>query len=188
MKNHLIQFRLLTLISAISIIIFGCSSLVGSSAKDIQEHIDKELSVELSKIKDKVDEVKTFFCRKGKIESGIFSARSFSGRLCQDKYVNGLKLLGGAALLLCWDSNLEDFQDSSCAKNALEDYGLKASAFSKQKLVELMKPIVAEYLKKAESASGADDLPYYAGAKTIFCLLPSSLMAPGEDIHSMFCK
>lgn len=166
---------------------FSCSSVLTDWTKDLQVHIDKELSVELNKIKDKLDEVKTFFCRKGNAGGGVFSARSFSGRLCQDKYVDGLKIVGGAALLICWDSNLEDFQDSSCAKNALEDFGLKAATFSKQKLIELMKPIITEYVKKAEDA-GADKLPYYSGAKTLFCLLPSSLMTPGEDIHSMFCK
>ena len=146
-----------------------------------------ELQSQISERKDKLEEVKTFFCRKGKIQSGIYSVRSFSGRLCQDKYVDGLKVLGGAALLICWSSNHENFQESSCAKNALQDFGIKADTFSKQKLVELMKPIVVDYVKKAENA-GADKLPYYSGVKTLFCLLPSSLMEPGEDIHQMFCK
>lgn len=149
-------------------------------ASEIEEHIDEELTGALGGISDP-NEIKMFLCRKGDLSEGIFSLRSFSGRLCEDNFVSGLKLVGGAALLICWDDDFEDFQDSQCAENALDDYDIPT--FDESAVTSQMSAIVDEY----EALTGAGESPFYAGVQRLFCLIPAQLLGPADAVHAIWC-
>jgi len=152
----------------------------------LTKNLDEDLSAEMKKTSDP-SSMKTLLCRKADLSEKIFSLRSFDGRLCDDRYVSGLKLVGGAALLTCWDDDVESFRDSQCAEKALDAYGASKSSFDKAKVVSQMEAQASEFVKKAEAASGAGALPYYSTAKTVFCLIPTSLLGPGGSVHKIWC-
>lgn len=132
-------------------------------------------------------EIVNTFCRRGDLDKKIFSVRSFEGRLCNKQYVKGLDILGGVSLFLCWDGNYEEYQTSSCAEKAMAQWGQKKDSFSKEKLMEAMKPVMLQYLKETEEATG-DVVPYYPQVKFVVCLFDASLFGPGEELHSLLCS
>lgn len=165
----------------------GASSSSDSEwTQTLTKNLDEELSAEMKKTSDP-SSMKTLLCRKADVTEKIFSLRSFDGRLCDDRYVSGLKLVGGAALLTCWDEDIESFRDSQCADKALDAYGLSGSSFDKAKVVSQMEAQASGFVKQAEAASGAGSLPYYTAAKTVFCLIPTSLLGPGVSVHKIWC-
>ena len=197
------ELRTLTLVLAASAFFCGCnvpeetteekeSGAAGASSdsewtETLTKNLDEDLSAEMEKTSEP-SAIKTLLCRKADLSEKIFSLRSFDGRLCDDRYVSGLKLVGGAALLLCWDDDLESFQDSQCAERALEAYGTSGSSFDKAAVVAQMEAQATEFVKKAEAASGAGSLPYYATTRTIFCKIPPALLGPGVSVHNIWCK
>jgi hypothetical protein len=181
-------------------LVSGCSApgdgsdeqgAAGSPSEDsewtdtLTKNLDEELSVEMEKTSDP-SALKALLCRKADVTEKVFSLRSFDGRLCEDKYVSGLKLVGGAALLACWEEDLEDFRDSGCADRALEAYGMSKSSYDPSGVVSQMEAQASAFVKKVEAA-GAGSLPYYATARTVFCKIPASLLGPGVSVHNIWC-
>ena len=150
-------------------------------ASDIQHHIQDELVGEIDAISADTSALEMYLCRRGDLGAGVFSLRSFEGRLCESNYVDGLQLVGGAALLICWDGDHEDFQDSHCAENALDEYGL--DEYDRDAVVQQMSAVINELIEQ----SGAGGNPAYATAKLLFCSLPRSLFGSAATVYDLWC-
>ena len=98
------------------------------------------------------------------------------------RLVPGMCLLYlGAALLICWDGDHEDFQDSHCAENALDEYGL--DEYDRDAVVQQMSAVINELIEQ----SGAGGNPAYATAKLLFCSLPRSLFGSAATVYDLWC-
>ncbi|MCB9611239.1 MAG: hypothetical protein H6722_02160 [Sandaracinus sp.] len=157
-------------------------------ASEIQSHIEDELLGEIDAMlptdgsppsESQLASLETYLCRRGNLSSGIFSLRSFNGHLCQADYIDGLDLVGGAALLICWEGDHEDFQDSSCAENALDEYGLET--YDRDAIISQMRLRIEAYISRSSAG------PAYAAARELFCRVPSSLLGPAAELHDLWC-
>jgi hypothetical protein len=162
------------------VVLSGCvlEADPGEEPSEITDAIQDDIVGELEALGDDVAQVQTYLCRRGDASDGIYSLRSFDGRLCDGSYVDGLDVVGGAALLICWDANIEEFQDSGCAENALEEYGLET--YDEGALIDEMIVRIDAY---ASEAGGTR----YDVAKLLFCTIPSSLLGPGAELHASWC-
>ena len=61
---------------------------------------------------------KSFFCRKGDLSKGIFSARSFEGELCANS-----RAFAALAEYVCTNPNVQSFEGSKCDQKAKQKLG-----------------------------------------------------------------
>lgn len=149
---------------------------------ELESNLDGVLATEIAAIPD-ASGIQTWFCRRGSASDSVYSVRSFEGRLCDDESVAGLDMLGGAALLICWEPNPEDFRSSGCADRALPAYGMTQASYDRAGVVSQMQLTATEY---AAAASGT--LLYYEGVRTVFCELDPTLFGDdGVSIHTTWC-
>ncbi len=153
-----------------------------AEASSIQRHIQDELVGEIDAMGGDTSALEMYLCRRGDLSDGVFSLRSFEGRLCESNYVDGLQLVGGAALLICWERDHQDFQDSHCAENALDEYGLDEDG--RDAVVEQMSSIVNELIEQSEVGGN----PAYATARLLFCSLPRALFGSAATVHDLWCE
>ena len=148
-------------------------------ASDIQRHIQDELVGQIDAMSTDTSTLAMYLCRRGDLSEGVFSLRSFEGRLCESDYVDGLQLVGGAALLICWEGDYEDFQDSQCAENALDEYDL--GGYDRSAVVQQMSTIISELIEQ----SGAGGNPAYATARLLFCSIPRSMFGSAATVYDL---
>ena len=172
----------------LAFLLFGWMLLPGCGEnweEKLKDYVEKSMLTALKTAP--AQEVLNTFCRRGDLDKKIFSVRSFDGRLCDKKFVKGLDILGGMSLFLCWDGNNEDYQGSACAEKALAQWKQSKASFSKEKLMEAMKPVMMQYIKETEDAAGGV-VPYYPQVKFVACLFDASLFGPGQELHSLLCS
>ncbi len=101
---------LITLATSVSLmVITNVSSYAGESNLEMKAKILKTL----------IKNGPTKFCRKGNAFAGVFSIRSFEGRACSVPQIAAL------ALKICSKNNVEDFNNSACARIAKQTLGTK---------------------------------------------------------------
>ena len=150
--------------------------------EDLQQFVDGDLSSALRTAKDSGGDVEAIYCRRGSAARGVFSVRSFQGRLCDGTHVDGMEILGGAALLMCWEGNREEFRDSGCAERALEAFEIDAAQFDDDIVADRVVSLIDQYLDNQS--------PVYSGVTSTFCLLPVEQLHPETvgDRFEAFCR
>ncbi|MCA9606327.1 MAG: hypothetical protein KC619_12060 [Myxococcales bacterium] len=155
-------------------VMVGCAS----GEEEIRDAVETHISGDITAMSGDPAALDTYLCRRGDASAGVYSLRSFEGRMCDTQVFPGLDLVGAAALLVCWDANLEGFQTSHCAENALEELGL--TTYDHDAVVDVL---IARLDAYAADAGG----PAYEVAKLLLCAMPSSLFGPAAESHATWC-
>ncbi len=185
------EYRTLLALLALSSTTFvlGCASADDEPSEIVEFVRDKVIADVLEIVPadgseptgEQVSSLQRYLCRRPNFAVGVYSLRSFEGHLCQSDYVDGLQMVGGAALLICHEDDYQGFQGSPCAQNALEEYGV--DDFDRDDVVDGMSQ---QAISLSERYATSSNLSYEV-ARQLFCVLPAAMFGPASSVHDDFC-